>query len=338
MTLRSRYVVLLIITELLILLSGCNGKEQVVVYCTVDRVFSEPVLKDFERETGIEVKAVFDTEETKSTGVLNRLIAEKDRPRCDVFWSGDPMRNSILKKKGITRAFIPDLAAQIPPEFKDPDGHWTGISARARVILYNKDLIPSGSLPQHMDEFTLPRFRGNFAIANPLFGTTTFHIAALYELWGIEKTDNWLKALKENGLHIAASNGDVKKLVLKARVAFGLTDTDDAFEAVKESAKTGFVFPGQGPDGEGTLIIPNAISLIGNAPHPQQAERLYNYLVSKETEQKLALSCAQMPLITGNTPPPGIPSLENIKPMPVDYGKLAGEFEKILDRIKKWTE
>ena len=82
---------------LFIILGGCkNNPDVVVVYCTVDQVFSEPVLQDFEKETGITVRAVFDTEETKSTGVMNRLIAEKDNSQCDVFWSGDPVRNGML--------------------------------------------------------------------------------------------------------------------------------------------------------------------------------------------------------------------------------------------------
>ena len=59
---------------------------EVVVYTSVDQVFSEPLFKEFERQSGITVRAVFDTEETKSTGVLNRLIAEAPHPQADVFW------------------------------------------------------------------------------------------------------------------------------------------------------------------------------------------------------------------------------------------------------------
>ena len=80
-------------------MSCTNNADIVVVYTSVDQIFSEPVLRQFETETGIEVRAVYDTEETKSTGVLNRLIAEKDNPQCDVFWSGDPVRTIVLQSK-----------------------------------------------------------------------------------------------------------------------------------------------------------------------------------------------------------------------------------------------
>src|SRR6267143_1717815 len=78
------------------ILTSCRptSLRTVVVYVSEDQVFSEPILKDFERDTGITVKSVFDTEESKSTGVMNRLIAEKDNPQADVYWANEPVRLS----------------------------------------------------------------------------------------------------------------------------------------------------------------------------------------------------------------------------------------------------
>ena len=82
--------------------STCGrGGPEVVSYTSVDQVVSEPIFRDFERQTGVAVQAVFDTEETKSTGVLNRLLAEAQSPRADVFWSGDPVRPFILIGRGL---------------------------------------------------------------------------------------------------------------------------------------------------------------------------------------------------------------------------------------------
>ena len=98
-------------------LTGCSGpqsSQKVVVYTSVDEVFAEPICKQFEQETGIKVELVPDTEETKSTGLLNRLIAEKERPRADVFWSGDPVRAAILKSNGISAAYKSPSGENIP--------------------------------------------------------------------------------------------------------------------------------------------------------------------------------------------------------------------------------
>lgn len=88
-------------------LAGCekDPRPEVVVYTSVDQVFSEPVFRAFERASGVRVRAVHDTEETKSTGVLNRLIAEADNPQADVFWSGDPVRPFLLVDRGLVEPY-----------------------------------------------------------------------------------------------------------------------------------------------------------------------------------------------------------------------------------------
>lgn len=131
--------VFLILTSLILciafLTNSCRkSSNEVVVYVSEDQVFSEPILKDFERETGIKVKAVYDTEETKSTGVMNRLIAEKNNPQADVYWANEPIRAIVLKQKGISAPYISPNAKDIPPAFKDPEGYWTGFFCKSKSI------------------------------------------------------------------------------------------------------------------------------------------------------------------------------------------------------------
>lgn len=86
--------------------SACGqARQEVVPYTSVDQVFSEPIFRAFEEPAGIPVRAVFDTEETKSTGVLNRIIAEAGAPQADVFWSGDPARAFVLVDRGLVEPY-----------------------------------------------------------------------------------------------------------------------------------------------------------------------------------------------------------------------------------------
>ena len=146
---------------ILLTLAVCtNGREDaanvVVAYVSEDQVFSEPILRDFEQETGIRVQAVFDTEETKSTGVMNRLLAEKDNPQADVFWANEPIRAEYLKQQGIAASYVSPNAAGIPDHFKDPEGHWTGFSARSRPFVVNSKL--TGEKPKSVWDYADPRF------------------------------------------------------------------------------------------------------------------------------------------------------------------------------------
>src|SRR5438034_9364645 len=81
--------------------SGRSSTGEVTIYVSTDRVFSEPILKGYEQKTGVRVNAVYDTEEAKSTGLANRLLAEQNNPQADVFWSNEPVRTLVLKKRGV---------------------------------------------------------------------------------------------------------------------------------------------------------------------------------------------------------------------------------------------
>ncbi len=328
---------LIIIIFMASIITACNSDSNVVVvYTSVDQVFSEPVLKAFEKETGIKIKAIYDTEETKSTGVLNRLLAERNNTQCDVFWSGDPVRTIVLKTNDIIQPYNSEMAKGIDAAFKDTDVYWTGFSARARVLIYNKDILSRADVPQSIFDLVKEQYKGNVAIANPLFGTTTFHISAIFNALGDDRAKQFMMDLKANEVIIATSNGDVKKRVMQGQVACGLTDTDDAYEAMKESDNVDIVFLDQ--DGIGSLIMPNTVNLMKNSPNAENGKKLIDYLLSKETESRLAISCAQMPLHKGVETPQDVTSLDNIKPMSIDYDKTASKLQEIQLYLKNWVE
>lgn len=325
----------------LALLGGCTPSDTpsntVVVYTSVDDVFARPVCEQFQRQTGIEVKLVPDTEETKSSGLLNRLIAEKARPQADVFWSGDPVRAAVLKTKGISTPFMPESPADTSGRFGDFAGYWSSLSARARVLIVNTTLIPAADTPRSLQAFLDPKWKGRACLANPLFGTTSMHAAALFEAMGEAKAKEFFEGLRENGVKMLSSNGEVRRRVAAGEFAFGLTDTDDASVAMNEGKPVTMVYPDQ--DGAGTLIVPNAAALIANGPNPENGKRFIEYLLTAAVEQALAESeAAQMPLRPGVPVPPGVKRVEEIKAMSVDYGKLGGRLEELSRGfLKEWA-
>lgn len=315
---------------------GCKSKRApAVVYTSVDQPFSEPIFKAFEQRTGTPLRAVFDTEEAKSTGVVNRLIAEAGRAQADVFWSGDPVRPFLLMRRGLVSPYVSPAAAGIPAAFKAADGSFTGLAARARVLLVNKARASEIGGPKSIRDLVAARFKGQAAMANPLFGTTTMHVAALFAAWGEAEARAFLKDVKASGVRIAASNGEVKRLVAAGEVAFGLTDTDDAHEALKEGAPVEVVYPDQ--DGMGTLVMPTAVVLLKGGPHPEQGKQLIDYLLSPDVEARLAASAAHMPLHEGVPTPPEVRSVGSIRAMVVDYAKVAAEMERIQPWLRAWA-
>lgn len=312
-----------------------TSTKMVVVYVSVDQVFSEPILKDFERETGIKVKAVYDTEETKSTGVMNRLIAEKGNPQADVYWANEPIRAEVLKQLGIAASYISPNTRDIPDAFKDPEGYWTGFSARARVLIVNKRVKDK---PTSIMDYIDPRWKGKAVIANPLFGTTTDMIVALFDIWGNESTKKFMEEMKKNEVKISTSNGESADLVASGEFDFSLVDSDDAINRIRQGKPVEMIRPDQFKDGIGCLLLPNATILIKGAPHTENAKKLIDYLLSKETERKLALTdAAQIPLHPGVETPPDVLKIENIKIMRIDYAKVAQNLQGIQPFLKMWV-
>src|SRR5215217_2074383 len=113
-------------TAAVVAVVGCgrsNGvAPEVTAYVSADRPFSEPVMQEYERRSGVRVNVVYDTEETKSTGLANRLLAEQGRPQADVFWSNEPVRTLVLKSRGVLARYQSLSANSISDTFKDREG------------------------------------------------------------------------------------------------------------------------------------------------------------------------------------------------------------------------
>ena len=289
-------------------LSGCErgstaprstgpDSQEVVVYTALDRGFSEPILDDFTKQTGIAVRPVYDSESTKTVGLVNRIRAEAQRPRCDVFWNNEILNTLRLKSEGLLQPSQPAEAAHYPARYRDPDGCWHGFAARARVILVNTELVGPDEIPDSIRDLADSRWRGQAGIAKPLFGTTASHVACLFAFLGEAEAKELLAALKQNDVRIVAGNKTCAEMVGNGQLAFGLTDTDDAIIELEAGRPVRIVFPDSGPDGMGTPLLPNTLAVVKNAPHPQAAEKLIDYLLSPAVEARLAQGrSAQIPL------------------------------------------
>ena len=306
----------------------------VVVYTTHDLVYAGPILEEFERRTGHPVRIVGDTEASKTTGLVNRLIQLEKRPEADVFWNNEAMNTVRLADMGLLEAYVPATAADIPAAWRDPDGRWVGFAARARVILYNRSLVSDAEAPRSIFDLTSERFRSQVALANPLFGTTATQAAALFCELGAERARRFFTDLRKNGCRVVAGNAMARNLVADGELAVCLTDTDDANGALLAGKPVEMVYPDQ--DGIGTLVIPNTLMLVRGAPHPAAARELVDFLASREVEERLArIESAQMPLRSGIEPYGERFDLGRIRAMHADWAAMARVMPECLQFLRE---
>ena len=309
-----------------------SGVGEVVVYCALDREFSEPILKRFETETGVAVRASYDVESTKSVALAERLLRERRRPRCDLYWNNEILNTLRLEKAGVLAADESKAGEEYPAQWRSPAQRWYGFAARARVLIVNEKKLAGRTAPSRIEELTDPAWKDQVGIAKPLFGTTATHAACLFAVWGAEKAKAWLSALKANGARILGGNKRVAEEVGAGLLTCGLTDTDDAASEIAAGRSVRQVFLDQEPSGLGTLVIPNTVALVEGSPNHDAARQLREFLLSAEIETALAKSVSrQIPLH------PKVQVADAPRPkraMVVDFAKAAAAWDDAMSFVK----
>jgi len=310
--------------------TGCvpSREEEVVVFTALDREFSAPIFEDFTRQSGIAVRPKYDTESTKSVGLTNALLAQENRPVCDVFWNNEILGTLRLQKAGRLAAYKPEIAEAFPGQFRSPQGLWHGFAARARVLLCNTKRLPdNGNRPASVLDLVDQRWQGRAALARPLFRTTATHAACLFAKWGSPRAKAFFQSVHRRA-QVLSGNKQVAEAVAAGEVDFGLTDTDDAMIEIEAGRPVEIVYPDQSEGQLGTLFIPNTVAMIDGGPHPEAAKRLTEYLLSPEIEARLAVGpSAQIPLNPAVTADVRVATPREIRAMQIDFDEAAAQWD-----------
>ena len=247
--------------------AGCGRSETrwLVAYVSQDQVYAEPILAQFTRETGIAVRAVYDSEAVKTSGLVNRLLAERQHPQCDLFWNNESLRTQQLVERGLVAS-----------------NGWRSVGFRSRRIIINTKHLRRGEEPRHVADLTNSIYRGRIAIAYPVFGTTATHFLALRQHWGHDAWIAWCRGLRANRPLMVDGNSVVVKLVGTGEASLGLTDSDDVAAGQREGMPVEAL-----PLSDELLLIPNTIALLDRAPHPLEARQLFDFLQRKEVIETL---------------------------------------------------
>ncbi|HLH53140.1 MAG TPA: substrate-binding domain-containing protein [Verrucomicrobiae bacterium] len=247
------------------------GAPHVVVYCAQDQLYAEPIFRQFEKQTGVRVRAVYDNEAVKTVGLANRLLAEKNHPVCDVFWGNEEMRTRLLESQSAFR----------------PTNGWASFGFRSRRLVINTNLLSASAAPRSLMDLTNSDWRGKIAFAYPQFGTTATHFHALRQHWGASVWEAWCRGLAANHPFLVDGNSEVVKAVGRGDRVVGMTDSDDIADGQREGLPVAAL-----PLTAEMLLIPNTVGIIRGAPDPQSAQQLFEYLQTPAVLQQLVTAQA----------------------------------------------
>lgn len=273
-----------------------RSRPVVILYAAQDQVYAEPILRDFERETGVRVRPVFDSEAAKTVALANRLLAERRHPQCDVFWGNEELRTRQLAAADVFRA----------------TNGWAAFGWRSRRIALGSTAT-NLPLPRSLPDLTNAIYRGRVALARPLFGTTATHFLTLRQHWGESNWLAWCRALAANKPFLLDGNSAAARFAARGEAAIALTDSDDIAAESREGATLSAL-----PLTTESLLIANTVAVVRDCPHPDAAQRLFEYLQRPELIAKLvavrALEGAVLPTDTPALQPDWDALLRDLEP------------------------
>ncbi len=282
----------------------------------------QPLLDAFTEQTGIETNAVF-----LDQGLTERLVAEGPRSPADVILTVDTAKLIEAKEAGVTQAVESAvLEAAIPANLRDPEGHWFGVTTRARVVYASKERVPDGEVTTY-EALTDPEFEGRICTRSGTHPYTLALTAAMIEHQGEEGARDWLEGLKANLARKPQGNDRAQvRAIWAGECDLSLGNTyymgqmlDDPEEREwAESVR--IVFPRF--EGGGTHVNISGVAMTAAAPHPEDARAFMEFLASPEAQEIYAEANDEYPVAPGATPSERVRSWGDLTPDDVSLERL----------------
>jgi len=267
--------------------------------------------------------------------LANALIEEQVNPQADLFITTELFTVQSLAQEGVFQSYMPAGADQLPAELIGADNLWTGLTRRARVIMYNADLVSPEELPTSILDLTDPKWKGQVAAAGSTNGSMQAQIAAMRQLIGEEETEAWLNGLIVNEVAFFGGHTDVRKAVGAGEFKLGLVNHYYYYLQKAEGSNVGIVFPDQGDGQIGLITNATAAAVVNGAPHLAAAQAFLDFLVSAEGQRLFAEQNYEYPLLPGVELHADVQPLEGFRFADVDVVKAAEEFDATFDLMEK---
>lgn len=290
-----------------------------VVYSGRSERLVGPLIEQFAKETGIKVEARYgSTPEIAAT-----LLEEGENSPADVFFAQDPGGLGAVANAGLLAPLPETITGQVQEYFRSPDDLWTGVSGRARVVVYNTDVFAPEDLPNNLEAFTDPAWAGRIGWA-PTNASFQAMVTGMRVAWGEEKTREWLEAMVANGVTTYEGNAQIVEAVANGEIDLGFVNHYYLYRFLAEQgegfkARNHFLSDG----GPGSLVMVAGVGRLAHGANEENALRFINFLVSPEAQEYFTTQTFEYPVIEGVAGPEGLTPLEDLHKAPIALTDLA---------------
>ena len=332
----ARRFILFVLAILLVTIAGAPAfadEDQVLtVYSGRNESLIGPILAQFSEDTGIAVEVLYGG----TSAVANQILTEGENSPADVFIAQDGGALGALAAADMLQA-LPDATLErvVDPAFVSPGGLWVGLSGRARVLVYNPEMLDELSLelPDSILDLTDEKWRGLVGWA-PTNASFVAKVTAMRVLLGNCDTEDWLAGMIANDVQAYPKNTPIVQAVINGEIPVGLVNHYYLYRFLAEDPEitaTLHFFPG---GDVGSLINIAGAAILRTSDQQDLALELVDYLLSDTAQAYFAETTYEYPLVETVEPSVDLPALADIEAPAIDLSDLAdlqGTIEIIED-------
>ncbi len=294
---------------------------KLVIYSGRSESLVDPIIQQFKGTTGIDVQVKY-----AGTGALAAtLLEEGGNSPADVFYAQDP--GGLAAVSGLMSALPADIIDVTPQWARSADGHWVGITGRARVVVYGTDKLTEADLPDDLWGFTEPQWKSRVGWA-PTNGSFQAMVTALRIGWGEDRTEEWLRAMMDNDVKVYPKNTPQVAAAAAGEIDVGLVNH---YYLHRFLAEEGEDFPARNAHlrggGPGSIVLVSGAGILNSADNLENAEEFIRFLLSPIAQQYFAGSTFEYPLVADVRPSVLLTPLDEISQPGItlaDLSDLAG--------------
>ena len=298
-------------------LAACSQDSTLVVYSGRSESLVGPVVDLFRDATGIEVNVKYGS----TAEIAATLLEEGKNSPADVFFAQDP--GGLGAVVDMLSTLPDDILAPVPAWARSPNGDWVGVSGRARVVAYNTDAVDPSDLPDTMEGFTDPRWKGRIGWP-PSNGSFQAMVTAMRVQWGEERTREWLEGIMANQPVAYPKNTPTVAAAATGEVEVGFVNHYYLHRFLQEEGE-GFgarnhYLTGGGP---GSVVLVAGAGILETTESRDDAEKFVKFLLSTVAQQYFAAQTFEYPLVDGVAIDSALPPLSGLQNPDLDMASLA---------------
>ncbi|MEV6690805.1 iron ABC transporter substrate-binding protein [Micromonospora sp. NPDC051196] len=298
-----------------------SADKQITVYSGRNEQLVKPLLDKFTEQTGIAVNARY----ANTAQLAAQLVEEGDKSPADVFLAQDAGALGTVAKQGMFSTLPETTTAKVPATYRAGNGQWVGVSARARVLAYNPDLVPADQLPASVFDLTGPAWKGKVGVA-PTNASFQAFVTAIRVQHDDAKAEEFLRGLKANDPQIRDGNGKILEDVLSGTIPVGLINHYYLGEVAKEQGTTPdalkaklHFFPG---GDTGALVNVAGVGVLKRSADNPNVQKFVDFLLGTEAQTYFAEQTYEYPVIDGVPGPAYVPALADLAVPQIDLNDL----------------